>query len=263
MPSFRDEHRRRRLAAERQGQLERPGRLVDPVRRQVGDAVRADRPPQVNGLASCSAKLDLQRLRTHLLLQRFSHRVHSPVSHAALPKPNRRQYRCREYRPSRRFRHGPNREERSGSESDPDRHGRLRFGPRCGRCGLELAENESAQAVFAHVASIVDLIPEWKEQDASPTRLPRPEEEPALAEALELAKEHGVEARAELLIGYPPRQIAGLAEQIDADCIVVGSRELGRLKRAILGSTSRELLSLANRPVLIVHRAPVREPTPA
>jgi nucleotide-binding universal stress UspA family protein len=98
--------------------------------------------------------------------------------------------------------------------------------------GIELAESESAQAVFAHVASIVDLIPEWKEPDVSPTRLPRPEEEPALAEALELATEHGVEARAELLIGYPPRQIAGLADQIDADCIVVGSRELGRLKRA-------------------------------
>lgn len=128
--------------------------------------------------------------------------------------------------------------------------------------GVELAEAEDAQAVFANVLSIVDLIPEWEERDVSPERLPRPEEEPALADALELARAHGVEARAELLTGYPPKQIAALADEIEADIIVVGSRGIGRLKRAVLGSTSRELLSLTGRPVLIVRQVAVREPAP-
>ena len=128
--------------------------------------------------------------------------------------------------------------------------------------GIELAESESARVVFANVFSIVDLMPEWEERDVAPERLPRPEEEPTLASALELARAHGIEATAELLVGYPPKQIAGLAEEIDADIIVVGSRDIGRLERAVLGSTSRELLTLTRRPVLIVRQAAVDEPMP-
>ena len=59
-----------RLAVERQRQLERPRLLVDPVRRQVGDAVRGDRPPKVDRLA---ARADGARSRScvrHLSLQR-------------------------------------------------------------------------------------------------------------------------------------------------------------------------------------------------
>ena len=43
---------------ERQRDLERPRLLVDPHRRQVDEAVRLDRPPQVDGLAACAPQRD-------------------------------------------------------------------------------------------------------------------------------------------------------------------------------------------------------------
>jgi nucleotide-binding universal stress UspA family protein len=129
--------------------------------------------------------------------------------------------------------------------------------------GLELAADEGARAVFVHVISMLNLGTNWDAGlDEPPERVPRPEDEPVLADALELAEARGVAAEADLLIGYPPKQIARLANDLDADVIVVGSRALGRFKRAVLGSTSRELLSLTDRPVLIVSGTGVREPTP-
>jgi nucleotide-binding universal stress UspA family protein len=122
--------------------------------------------------------------------------------------------------------------------------------------GLELAADEDADVVLARVGTLLDLgfVPEARE-DAPPERLPRAEEDPVLHEAMELAEERFVSATPELLLGHAPRQIARLADDVDADLIVVGSRRLGRVKRVVLGSTSRELLSLTRRPVLIVTAA--------
>jgi nucleotide-binding universal stress UspA family protein len=122
--------------------------------------------------------------------------------------------------------------------------------------GLELAADEDADVVLARVGTLLDLgfVPDGRE-DAAPERLPRAEEDPVLREALELAEERFVNATPELLLGYAAKQIARLAEDVDADLIVVGSRRLGRVKRIVLGSTSRELLTLTRRPVLIVTAA--------
>jgi nucleotide-binding universal stress UspA family protein len=130
--------------------------------------------------------------------------------------------------------------------------------------GLELASDEGVQAIFVHVTSMLDLGTDWNAgTDVPPERVPSPEDDLVLSEALELAVLRGVPSRAELLIGYPPRQIARLANDVEADVIVVGSRPLGKVKRVLLGSASRELLSLTNRPVLIVSAERVREPVSA
>lgn len=130
--------------------------------------------------------------------------------------------------------------------------------------GLELASDEGAQAIFVHVISMLDLGTDWNAgADVPPERAPSPADDLVLSEALELAALRGVPSRAELLIGYPPRQIARLANDVEADVIVVGSRPLGKVKRVLLGSASRELLSLTNRPVLIVSAERVREPVSA
>jgi nucleotide-binding universal stress UspA family protein len=49
--------------------------------------------------------------------------------------------------------------------------------------------------------------------------------------------------------------IHAIAQQVDAAAIVVGSRGLGGVKSALMGSTSRKLLHESRRPVLVV-RAP-------
>jgi nucleotide-binding universal stress UspA family protein len=50
-----------------------------------------------------------------------------------------------------------------------------------------------------------------------------------------------------------------LADDLDVDLIVVGSRHLSAVKRFLLGSTSRELLSATTRQILVVPE-PVPEP---
>jgi nucleotide-binding universal stress UspA family protein len=119
--------------------------------------------------------------------------------------------------------------------------------------GFELAEEEGAEVVVAHVASLLDFVPHRNGgEDAPPDRFPTSDWDPVLCEAMELAESRGVKARPELLVGYPPKQILRLASELEADLIVVGSRGLGRVKSAILGSTSRDVLARAGRPVLVV-----------
>ncbi|MGB8003487.1 MAG: universal stress protein [Gaiellaceae bacterium] len=124
--------------------------------------------------------------------------------------------------------------------------------------GLELAAGEDAEIVFVHVISILDLSPTTNGGNA-PQRVPRVEDDPAICAALDLARANGVAARTELLIGYAPKQILQVAQEIGADLIVVGSRDLGRMKRAVLGSTSHELLANSDRPVLVIRKAGVAE----
>jgi nucleotide-binding universal stress UspA family protein len=124
--------------------------------------------------------------------------------------------------------------------------------------GLDLAEEENAEVVFVHVTTLVDLgLPVADGPHAPANRVPVPEDDPVIREALARAGAAAVPARGELLMGYAPKQIARFADEIDADTIVVGARSLGRLRRAILGSTSRALLTETSLPVLIVGETPV------
>ena len=49
-----------------------------------------------------------------------------------------------------------------------------------------------------------------------------------------------------------PGTLVAIAEQRDAAALVVGSRGLGRVKSALLGSTSRKVLHHTRRPVVLV-----------
>ena len=60
------------------------------------------------------------------------------------------------------------------------------------------------------------------------------------------------EPRAVAAAGSPWRGLRGVAEEIEADVIVCGSRGMGAFSRAVVGSTSTALLHHAGRPVLVV-----------
>jgi nucleotide-binding universal stress UspA family protein len=75
----------------------------------------------------------------------------------------------------------------------------------------------------------------------------------AVDHALRAAADKGVGADAEILEGDPATQIIEFARLRDADLIVVGSRNRGPLLAALLGSVSREVLTHADRPVLVAH----------
>ena len=79
-----------------------------------------------------------------------------------------------------------------------------------------------------------------------------------VAIAAGVAHTAGVEAEAEVLDGEPAKRILELARLRDVDLIVVGSRGLGALAGALLGSVSRDVLHHADRPVLVATRRAAR-----
>jgi nucleotide-binding universal stress UspA family protein len=66
-------------------------------------------------------------------------------------------------------------------------------------------------------------------------------------------KEEGVSvAEAHLVRGRPDREIVHLSEEIGVGLIVMGSRGLGGVRRALMGSVSDSVVRHAHCPVLIV-----------
>jgi nucleotide-binding universal stress UspA family protein len=77
----------------------------------------------------------------------------------------------------------------------------------------------------------------------------------ALDRAQALARQEECDADAEILEGNPPDQIVELARVRNAHLIVVGSRGLGAVAGALLGSVSSAVIHRTDRPVLLVPSA--------
>jgi nucleotide-binding universal stress UspA family protein len=65
---------------------------------------------------------------------------------------------------------------------------------------------------------------------------------------------------AHLMSGRADEEIIVRAEQVGADLVVVGSRGLGGIRRALMGSVSDSVVRHAHCPVLVVRREGGQEP---
>jgi nucleotide-binding universal stress UspA family protein len=65
----------------------------------------------------------------------------------------------------------------------------------------------------------------------------------------------GKVTRAHARVGSPAAEIVGLAEKLEAGLVVVGSRGLGGIRRALMGSVSDSVVRHAHCPVLVVRNA--------
>jgi nucleotide-binding universal stress UspA family protein len=74
----------------------------------------------------------------------------------------------------------------------------------------------------------------------------------ALERARELFAQEGVDAEEEILEGSAADRVVELARARNAPLIVVGSRGLGAVAGALLGSVSSGIIHRADRPVLVV-----------
>jgi nucleotide-binding universal stress UspA family protein len=99
--------------------------------------------------------------------------------------------------------------------------------------------------VSAFGYSMYTAVPELAESE-------RKAAERALRIAVEAADAAGLETRALLASGEASEQICVVAEQVDADLIVIGAHGWNPLERLLLGSVSTRVLHHARCPVLVV-----------
>jgi len=119
--------------------------------------------------------------------------------------------------------------------------------------GLELAQEQGAEVTFVHVTTPDEYaVSRLGPGHPIPRHEPIDESEIALTAAGEAAKEAGVPYALERISGDAVDTIVAVGDAKNADLIVVGSRGLGPVRAALLGSVSRGVLDDAQRPVLIV-----------
>ncbi|MDQ3910317.1 MAG: universal stress protein [Actinomycetota bacterium] len=125
---------------------------------------------------------------------------------------------------------------------------------------VEIAAKTGSELHVAHVR-IPPYRPSYYEDIYIGDHLPQEEAE-LEREAEDLLKEQvgkteaagGSVARTHLRTGRPEAEITALAEEIGAGLIVVGSRGLGGMRRALMGSVSNSVVRHARCPVLVVRK---------
>jgi nucleotide-binding universal stress UspA family protein len=80
----------------------------------------------------------------------------------------------------------------------------------------------------------------------------------ALDATLKRLEGRGVQVQGILREGVAWEEIEHVADQIDADVIVIGTHGRRGIARALLGSVAENVIRTAQRPVLTIHAAPHR-----
>lgn len=135
-----------------------------------------------------------------------------------------------------------------------------------GRSAAELADKTGSELHVVHVFGITPWYPVYPEgTDLEETEPQEPLVEEDLqriserrarelldAEVEKISSLGGTVARAHLREGGPAQEIVGLAEEIGAGLIVVGSRGFGGIRRALMGNISDSVVRHAHCPVMVV-----------
>jgi nucleotide-binding universal stress UspA family protein len=115
---------------------------------------------------------------------------------------------------------------------------------------VELCEKTGSELHVVHVGEYLSTFYAYTEEE--PAEL-RDNAQRLLDEEVErIRAEGGRIAEAHLRLGRPAEQIVTLSEELGVGIIVVGSRGLGALRRAVLGSVSESVVRHAHCPVFVV-----------
>jgi nucleotide-binding universal stress UspA family protein len=124
---------------------------------------------------------------------------------------------------------------------------------------IDLAEGTNSEL---HVVTVAPGFPSYDVRNPAVVELLRQRAEDILnEEAAKIEREGGkvVEKHLRIAERYRAKQIVRVADDIAADLIVTGSRGLGGVRRALMGSVSDSVVRHAHCPVLVVR--PEKEQT--
>jgi len=118
---------------------------------------------------------------------------------------------------------------------------------------VRIARTHNANLTLVHALAPPMPVSDFAAPPLHVDRELRESAERRLRTALEEAHLDGVEAQAVLRDGTPSQAINELAEELDADLVVVGTRGLTGFRHLLLGSTAERIVQKSPAPVLSVH----------
>lgn len=130
---------------------------------------------------------------------------------------------------------------------------------RAGELAVHLAGLFGADVLLAHVVSQQWMVLKAESQGTDAVDEIMRRAEVHLAEqAQDLKGSSGLRPQVRAVMGYPALTLAGIAKEEERTLLVVGSRGLNSVKRAMLGSVSSNVLRTFEGPVLVIP-SPVRQ----
>jgi nucleotide-binding universal stress UspA family protein len=121
------------------------------------------------------------------------------------------------------------------------------------RTAVELAERTDSELHMVHVGEVRPVVHPERRGYLARYEVLQEEAQNLLKEQVEeVESAGGTISRAHLRMGRPDEEIVVLGEEIGASLIVTGSRGLGGMRRALMGSASDSIVRHAHCPVLVV-----------
>jgi nucleotide-binding universal stress UspA family protein len=115
---------------------------------------------------------------------------------------------------------------------------------------VELCERTGSELHVVHVGEYLPTYYAYTEEE--PTELQHNAQQLLEEQTQRIEAAGGQVAQAHLLLGHPAEQIVNLSEELGVGVIVLGSRGLSALRRAVLGSVSESVVRHAHCPVFVV-----------
>ena len=117
------------------------------------------------------------------------------------------------------------------------------------------ADLAKATASKLHVVHVGEYLPTFfADTEMEPAQLEREARNVLDDQAKKIEAAGKTVTEAHLRLGRAPHEILAVAEQIGAGVVVIGSRGLGGLRRALMGSVSDSVVRHAHCPVFVVRK---------
>ena len=115
---------------------------------------------------------------------------------------------------------------------------------------IELCERTGSELHVVHIGEYLSTFYAYTEEE--PAELRRTAQQLLDEQTERIRAAGGQVAQAHLRLGRPAEQIVNLSEELGIGVIVIGSRGLSALRRAVLGSVSESVVRHAHCPVFVV-----------